>query len=185
MIASALLPSLAISVTSTIFVCPIPNAKKGTNQRNPKSEVCRIKGHYVQSVKPATRSEADCAGGRCVPDMDPTISSTSQRMPTHMTSSGIVNCGTASTSRFAWYVQLLKSPDAPRHEKRIALRFIAHLVGNIHQPLHAGSLRIAGATALTCGSTAGKKTCTHCGTPGLLSWRTALPQRSPGVFKLR
>ena len=33
---------------------------------------------------------------------------------------------------------MLKSPDAPRNEKRIALRFIAHLVGDIHQPLHAG-----------------------------------------------
>jgi hypothetical protein len=33
---------------------------------------------------------------------------------------------------------VLKSPDAPRNEKRTALRFIAHLVGDIHQPLHAG-----------------------------------------------
>jgi hypothetical protein len=38
----------------------------------------------------------------------------------------------------AWYVQVLKSPDAPRNEKRTALRFVAHLVGDIHQPLHAG-----------------------------------------------
>ena len=38
----------------------------------------------------------------------------------------------------AWYLQVLKSPNAPRNEKRIALRFIAHLVGDIHQPLHAG-----------------------------------------------
>ena len=38
----------------------------------------------------------------------------------------------------AWYLQVLKSPDAPRNEKRIALRFVAHLVGDIHQPLHAG-----------------------------------------------
>jgi hypothetical protein len=37
-----------------------------------------------------------------------------------------------------WYVQVLRSPDAPRNEKRTALRFIAHLVGDIHQPLHAG-----------------------------------------------
>jgi hypothetical protein len=29
-------------------------------------------------------------------------------------------------------------PDAPRNEKRTALRFVAHLVGDIHQPLHAG-----------------------------------------------
>jgi S1/P1 Nuclease len=38
----------------------------------------------------------------------------------------------------AWYLQVLKSPDAPRNEKRTALRFIARLVGDIHQPLHAG-----------------------------------------------
>ena len=38
----------------------------------------------------------------------------------------------------AWYVHVLKSPDAPRNEKRVALRFVAHLVGDIHQPLHAG-----------------------------------------------
>ena len=38
----------------------------------------------------------------------------------------------------AWYMQVLKSPEAPRNEKRIALRFVAHLVGDIHQPLHAG-----------------------------------------------
>jgi nuclease S1 len=37
-----------------------------------------------------------------------------------------------------WYMQVLTSPDAPRNEKRIALRFVAHLVGDIHQPLHAG-----------------------------------------------
>ena len=35
-------------------------------------------------------------------------------------------------------MQVLRSPDAPRNEKRTALRFIAHLVGDIHQPLHAG-----------------------------------------------
>jgi nuclease S1 len=38
----------------------------------------------------------------------------------------------------AWYLQVLKSLDAPRNEKRTALRFVAHLVGDIHQPLHAG-----------------------------------------------
>jgi len=38
----------------------------------------------------------------------------------------------------AWYVQVLKSPDAPRNEKRTALRFLAHLIGDIHQPLYAG-----------------------------------------------
>jgi hypothetical protein len=35
-------------------------------------------------------------------------------------------------------MQVLKSADAPRNEKRVALRFVAHLVGDTHQPLHAG-----------------------------------------------
>jgi hypothetical protein len=35
------------------------------------------------------------------------------------------------------YVQVLKS-SAPRNEKCTAVRFMAHLVGDIHQPLHAG-----------------------------------------------
>jgi nuclease S1 len=47
-----------------------------------------------------------------------------------------------------WYIQVLKSPDAPRNEKRVALRFVAHLVGDIHQPLHAVSLRIEAARIL-------------------------------------
>jgi S1/P1 Nuclease len=53
----------------------------------------------------------------------------------------------------AWYVQMLKSPDPPRNEKRTPLRFLAHLLGDIHQPLHAGLLRIAAGTVLTCPST--------------------------------
>ena len=69
----------------------------------------------------------------------------------------------------AWYLQVLSSPDAPRNEKRTALRFISHLIGNIHQPLMRASLTIAAATALMCASTAGKKTCTRCGTRLCLS----------------
>jgi hypothetical protein len=38
----------------------------------------------------------------------------------------------------AWYLSVLKSPEAPRNDKRMALRFVAQLVGDIHQPLHAG-----------------------------------------------
>ena len=36
------------------------------------------------------------------------------------------------------YMPVLRSPDVPRNEKRIALRFVAHIVDDIHQPLHAG-----------------------------------------------
>jgi hypothetical protein len=47
----------------------------------------------------------------------------------------------------AWYVQVLKSQDAPRNKKRIALRFVAHL-GDIHQPLHAGFAEDRGGNGL-------------------------------------
>src|SRR4051794_17038439 len=45
------------------------------------------------------------------------------------------NCVIEAIAR---YVRVLKTADAPRNEKRIALRFVTHLVGDIHQPLHAG-----------------------------------------------
>jgi hypothetical protein len=35
---------------------------------------------------------------------------------------------------------VLTLPNAPRNEKRTALRFVAHLFGDLHQPLHADSL---------------------------------------------
>ena len=54
-----------------------------------------------------------------------------------MTSRRDCNLRNCVIEAIAWYVHVLKSPDAPRNEKRIALRFIAHLVGDIHQPLHA------------------------------------------------
>ncbi len=48
----------------------------------------------------------------------------------------------------AWYVHVLKSPDAPCNEKRTALRFVAHLVGDIHQPLHAGFAKDRGGNSV-------------------------------------
>lgn len=38
----------------------------------------------------------------------------------------------------AWYQRVLATKDAPENVRRIALRFVAHLVGDVHQPLHAG-----------------------------------------------
>jgi hypothetical protein len=63
----------------------------------------------------------------------------------------------------AWYVQVLKSPDAPRNEKRTALRFIAHVIVTSTSHFIPGSLKIETATALRGDLMAGKKTCTRCG----------------------
>lgn len=38
----------------------------------------------------------------------------------------------------AAYTTLLRDPKRDKEEKRIALRFIVHIIGDLHQPLHAG-----------------------------------------------
>jgi nuclease S1 len=48
----------------------------------------------------------------------------------------------------AWYLQVLKSPDAPRNEKRIALRFVATSLATFTSRSMPGLLRIAAATVL-------------------------------------
>ena len=70
----------------------------------------------------------------------------------------------------AWYVQVLKSPDAPRNEKRIALRFIAHLVGDIHQPLHAGFAEDRGGNSVDVRFNGRKENLHSLWTPHWLSW---------------
>jgi hypothetical protein len=39
----------------------------------------------------------------------------------------------------AEFTRTLKDPDATREEKALALRFIVHIIGDLHQPLHAGN----------------------------------------------
>jgi hypothetical protein len=38
----------------------------------------------------------------------------------------------------SWFKKVASDTTAPKNVRRIALRFVAHLVGDIHQPLHAG-----------------------------------------------
>src|SRR5215510_13492606 len=47
-----------------------------------------------------------------------------------------------------WYIRILAAEDTPKSERRIALRFVAHLVGDIHQPLHAGYLENRGGNTI-------------------------------------
>jgi len=79
-------------------------------------------------------------GGRQIPDMAPfhyinfPKEANTYDQPRHASS---------ATAAITWYVKVLKSSDAPRNET--ALRFVAHLVGDIHQPLHAGFAEDRGA----------------------------------------
>jgi len=69
----------------------------------------------------------------------------------------------------AWYIQVLKSPEAPRNEKPLHCGLsVTSLATSINRFMPA-LRRIAAAIVLMCGSTAGKKPCTHCGTRGWLN----------------
>ncbi len=71
-------------------------------------------------------------------------------------------------------MQVLKLPDAPRNEKRTALRFIAHLGGDIHQPLHAGFAEDLGGDSVEVRFN-GRKENLHS------LWDTALVELEPGT----
>jgi hypothetical protein len=45
-----------------------------------------------------------------------------------------------------WYRRVIVDEEAPLNLRRIALRFLAHLVGDIHMPLHAGHSKDRGGT---------------------------------------
>lgn len=42
-------------------------------------------------------------------------------------------------SALALFTETVRDPSATREERGLALRFIVHIVGDVHQPLHAGS----------------------------------------------
>lgn len=98
----------------------------------------RIKEFLPQGTTLADASTWPDKAGRQIPDMDayhfinfPKDANTYDQQRDCKLRNCIIEA-------IAWYLQVLKSPDAPRNEKRTALRFVAHLVGDIHQPLHAG-----------------------------------------------
>jgi nuclease S1 len=98
----------------------------------------RIKELLPQGTTLPEASTWPDKAGRQIPDMDPYHYINFSRDANTYDQQRDCKLRNCVVEAIAWYVQVLKSPDAPRNEKRIALRFIAHLVGDIHQPLHAG-----------------------------------------------
>ena len=47
-----------------------------------------------------------------------------------------------------WYLRVMVDEKAPLNVRRIALRFVVHLVGDIHQPLHSGRRKDRGGTRI-------------------------------------
>jgi hypothetical protein len=84
----------------------------------------------------------------------------------------------------AWYIQVLKSPEAPRNEKRTALRFVGHLVGDVHQPLHAGFAEDRGGNSVDVRFNGRKETLHSLWDTRLVELEQDTPQRSRRESKL-
>lgn len=73
-----------------------------------------------------------------------------------------------------WFVSNLGDKNAPTIIKRMALRYVAHLVGDMHQPLHAGRANDRGGTEIKV-SYRGQTTNLH------FFWDTDLVEMDPGT----
>ena len=98
----------------------------------------RIKELLLQGTTLADASTWPDKAGRQIPDIDPYHFINFPKSANTYDQQRDCKLQNCVIEAIAWYMQVLKSPDAPRNEKRTALRFVAHLVGDIHQPLHAG-----------------------------------------------
>jgi hypothetical protein len=73
-----------------------------------------------------------------------------------------------------WFLSNLSDRNAPTIIKRMALRYVAHLVGDMHQPLHTGRLKDRGGTEIKV-SYRGLTTNLH------YFWDTDLVEMEPGT----
>src|SRR5439155_9115721 len=76
-----------------------------------------------------------------------------------------------------WYLKVLTSTDSPLAEKQIALNYIVHLVGDLHQPLHVGFIDELGGTKTRLLSEAKSKRYTCYGIPAYSILRKVQPER--------
>jgi hypothetical protein len=120
----------------------------------------RIKELLPQGTTLADASTWPDKAGRQIPDMNPYHFINFPKDANAYDQQRDCKLRNCIIEAIAWYVQVLTSPDAPRNEKRTALRFIAHLVGDIHQPLHAGFAEDRGGNSVDVRFT-GKKTNLH------------------------
>ncbi|SRR5581483_11091605 len=47
-----------------------------------------------------------------------------------------------------WFLTVVADRNAPMMARRLALHYVAHLIGDMHQPLHAGRIQDSGGTAI-------------------------------------
>lgn len=73
-----------------------------------------------------------------------------------------------------WFLTAVADPKAPNMVRRVALYYVAHLVGDMHQPLHAGRAQDRGGVEIPV-SYRGQSTNLH------FFWDTDLVETEPGT----
>jgi len=76
--------------------------------------------------------------GRKIPDMNPFHYVNFPEDATTYDRSRDCPDGNCVIEAISWYQRVMVDKEAPLNVRRIALRYVIHLIGDIHQPLHAG-----------------------------------------------
>lgn len=107
--------------------------------------------NFCHTARQADASTWPDKAGRQIPDMDPChfINFPKDAKTYDQHDCKLRNC---VIEAFAWYMQVLKSPDAPRNEKRTALGSSLTWSATSINRFTLASLRIRAATVLTCDS---------------------------------
>lgn len=62
---------------------------------------------------------------------------------------GAMDCAVVAIQRFAQYLAQPAESSRPKERKALALRFVGHFVGDLHQPLHVGFVEDLGGNRIT------------------------------------
>ena len=92
-------------------------------------------------LKKSTMAEASIwpdHQGRKIPDMNPFHYVNLPENATAYDFSRDCPEGNCVVQAIFWYQRAMVNKEAPLNVRRIALRYVIHLIGDVHQPLHAG-----------------------------------------------
>ncbi len=78
-----------------------------------------------------------------------------------------------------WFSTVVADKNAPIMMRRLALHYVAHLVGDMHQPLHAGQPRIQAGPVFVCLTEARRRIFTSSGTQTWWRWKPGPKKKSP------
>jgi hypothetical protein len=107
----------------------------------------------IEEILPAGTTLADAAiwpdhGGRSIGDLDPLHYVSIPENAEGYDQARDCPQRDCMVEGLRWFLSSLADKNAPTIIKRLALRYVAHLVGDMHQPLHAGRAMDRGGTQI-------------------------------------